>query len=135
MFYKKEIIYCQDSSQNFIFKFANHRISWWYRENTNWSLSTGGPMRILPLIFINKDLEKCIILSIGLRKTSIKAKQENWLKVWKYLGEGKGNPLQCSCLENPREGGAWWAVVPGVAQSQTRLKWLSSSMKISLKKW
>ena len=43
------------------------------------------------------------------------------------IGEGNGNPLQCSCLENPRDGGAWWAVVYGVAQSWTRLKWLSSS--------
>ena len=42
-------------------------------------------------------------------------------------GEGNGNPLQCSCLENPRDGGAWWAAVCGVAQSQTWLKWLSSS--------
>ena len=42
-------------------------------------------------------------------------------------GEGNGNPLQCSCLENPRDGGAWWAAISGVAQSQTRLKWLSSS--------
>ena len=43
------------------------------------------------------------------------------------IGEGNGNPLQCSCLENPREGGIWWASVYGVAQSQTRLKRLSSS--------
>ena len=42
-------------------------------------------------------------------------------------GEGNGSPLQCSCLENPRDGGAWWAVVCGVAQSQTRLKRLSGS--------
>ena len=42
-------------------------------------------------------------------------------------GEGNGNPLQCSCLENPRDGGAWWAAVYGVAQSQTWLKRLSSS--------
>ena len=42
------------------------------------------------------------------------------------IGEGNGNPLQCSCLENPN-GGAWWAAVYGVAQSWTRLKWLSSS--------
>ena len=41
-------------------------------------------------------------------------------------GEGNGNPLQCSCLENPRDG-AWWAAVSVVAQSRTRLKWLSSS--------
>ena len=43
------------------------------------------------------------------------------------IGEGNGNPLQCSCLENPRNGGAWWAAVYGVTQSRTRLKWLSSS--------
>ena len=43
------------------------------------------------------------------------------------IGEGNGNPLQCSCLENPRDGGAWWAAVRGVPQSQTRLKRLSSS--------
>ena len=44
------------------------------------------------------------------------------------FGEGNGNPLQCSCLENPRDARAWWAAVYGVAQSRTRLKWLSSSM-------
>ena len=43
------------------------------------------------------------------------------------VGEGNGNPLQCSCLENPRDGGAWWAPVYGVAQSRTRLKRLRSS--------
>ena len=44
-----------------------------------------------------------------------------------FSGEGNGNPLQCSCLENPRDGGACWAAVYGVAQSRTRLKRLSSS--------
>ena len=43
------------------------------------------------------------------------------------IGEGNGNPLQCSCLENPRDEGAWWAAISGVAQSRTRLKRLSSS--------
>ena len=42
------------------------------------------------------------------------------------IGEWNGNPLECSCLENPRDGGAWWAVY-GVAQSRARLKWLSHS--------
>ena len=42
------------------------------------------------------------------------------------IGEGNGNPLQCSCLENPRDGGACCAAIYGVAQSRTRLKWLSS---------
>ena len=45
------------------------------------------------------------------------------------IGEGNGNPLQSSCLENPRNGGAWWAAVYGVAQSRTRLKRLSSSSR------
>ena len=44
-----------------------------------------------------------------------------------HIGEGNGNPLQCSCLENPRDGEAWWAAVYGAAQSRTRLKRLSSS--------
>ena len=43
------------------------------------------------------------------------------------IREGNGNPLQCSCLENPRDGGGWWAAVYGVTQSRTRLKRLSSS--------
>ena len=46
------------------------------------------------------------------------------------IGEGYGNPLQSSCMENPRDGGAWWAAVYGVAQSRTRLKQLSSSSNI-----
>ena len=47
------------------------------------------------------------------------------------IGEGNGNPFQCSCRENPREGGAWWAAVCGVTQSRTRLKRLSSSSSSS----
>jgi len=48
------------------------------------------------------------------------------------VGEGNGNPLQCSCLENPRDGEAWWAAVYGVTQSRTRLKRLSSSSSSSM---
>ena len=48
------------------------------------------------------------------------------------IGEGNGNPLQCSCLENLRDGGAWWVAVYGVAQSRTRLKWLSSSSSMCM---
>ena len=47
------------------------------------------------------------------------------------IGEGNGNPLQCSCLENPRDGGAWWAAIYGVAQSRTRLKRLSSNVMLN----
>ena len=48
------------------------------------------------------------------------------------IGEGNGNPLQCSCMENPRDRGAWWAAVYGVTQSRTRLKQLSSSSSGSM---
>ena len=49
------------------------------------------------------------------------------------IGEGNGNPLQCSCLENSRDGGAWWAALYGVAESQTRLKQLSSSSSLLIR--
>ena len=49
------------------------------------------------------------------------------------IGEGNGNQLQCSCLENPRDGRAWWAAVYGVAQSRTQPKWLSSSSSSRLR--
>ena len=55
----------------------------------------------------------------------------DWATSLSCIGEGNGNPLQCSCLENPRDGGAWGAAVYGVAQSRTRLKWLSGSSKLS----
>ena len=51
------------------------------------------------------------------------------------IGEGNGNPLQYSCLENPRDGGAWWAAVCGVTQSRTQLKRLSSSSRVNRKHW
>ena len=51
----------------------------------------------------------------------------DWATSLSRTGEGNGNPLQCSCLENPRDGGAWWAALYGVAQSWTWLKRLSSS--------
>ena len=53
--------------------------------------------------------------------------RHDWATSLSCMGEGNGHPLQCSCLENPRDGGAWWAAVSGVAQSWTRLKRLSSS--------
>ena len=54
------------------------------------------------------------------------------------IGERNGNPLQCSCLENPRDGEAWWAAVYGVTQSRTRLKWLSKyflSLDLAFSLW
>ena len=59
-------------------------------------------------------------------------------QIYALVEEGNGNPLQCSCLENPSDGGAWWAAVSGVAQSRTRLKRLSSSssrMALAVQWW
>ena len=60
------------------------------------------------------------------RKESDTTEQLHFHVSLSCIGEGNGNPLQCSCLENPRDREAWWAAVSGVAQSRTRLKRLSS---------
>ena len=65
------------------------------------------------------------------RKESDMTEQLHFYFSLSCIGEGNGSPLQCSCLENPRDGGAWWAAVYGVAQSWTRLKQLSSSSNAS----
>ena len=69
-----------------------------------------------------------------LSKSRTRKERKNTYKVEKYLNltaiyvrEGNGNPLQYSCLETPRDEGAWWAAVHGVAQNRTRQKGLSSS--------
>ena len=61
------------------------------------------------------------------RKESDTTEQLHFCFSLSCIGEGNGNPLQCSCLENPRDGEAWWAAVYGVAQSRTQLKQVSSS--------
>ena len=67
----------------------------------------------------------------GLQSMGLLGVGHDWATSLSRIGEGKGNPLQCSCLENPRDGGAWWAAVYGVTQSRARLKWLSSSSSSS----
>ena len=64
----------------------------------------------------------------GLRSMGSLGVGHGWMTSLSRIGEGNGNPLQCSCLENPRDGGAWWAAVYEVAQSRTRLKQLSSAV-------
>ena len=61
------------------------------------------------------------------RKESDTTEQLHFYFSLSRIGEGNGNPLQCSCLENPRDGGAWWAAIYGVAQSRTGMKRLSSN--------
>ena len=67
----------------------------------------------------------------GLQSMGSLRVRHDWMTSLSCTEEGNGNPLQCSCQENPRDGGAWWAAVYGVAQSWTRLKWLSSSSSSS----
>ena len=62
------------------------------------------------------------------RQQSDTTEQLHFLFSLSCIGEGNGNPLQCACLENPRDRGAWWAAVYGITQSWTRLKWLSISV-------
>ena len=62
----------------------------------------------------------------GLQSMGSQRVRHDWATSLSRTGEGNGNPLQCSCLESPRDGAAWWAAVYGVAQTWTRLKWLSS---------
>ena len=64
----------------------------------------------------------------GLQSTLSLRVGHDWATSLSRIGEGNDNPLQCSCLENPRDGGAWWAAISGVTQTWTRLKWLSSSI-------
>ena len=74
--------------------------------------------------------EPCRLQSIGSLGV-----RHNWVTSLHFslscIGEGNGKPLQCSCLENPMDGGAWWAAIYGVIQSQTWLKRLSSSSSSS----
>ena len=67
----------------------------------------------------------------GLQSVGSLRVEYDWVTSLSCIGEGNGNPLQCSCLENPRDGGAWLAAVYGVTQSQTRLNRLRSSSSSS----
>ena len=69
------------------------------------------------------------LMDRGARWAAVHGVAKSWARLSDFtftslpcMGEGNGNPLQCSCLENPKDGGAWWAAVYGVTQSRTRLK-------------
>ena len=76
-------------------------------------------------VFVNHISDKELISKICKDSCNLIEKANNLILKW--LASPGVAPLQCSCLENPRDGGAWWAAVYGVAQSRTRLKQLSSS--------
>ena len=93
------------------------------------------------ILFCNKfftpwwRLDGFLVFNTDLAKVSLLCRL--WLSDFTFafhscIGEGNGNPPQYSCLENPKDGGAWWAAIFGVAQSRTWLKWLSSSSSSSL---
>ena len=67
-----------------------------------------------------------IVTNSGSFLSDKKLLTQEWWLLSRICGEGNGNPLQCSCLENPRDGGTWCAAVYGVAQNRTRLKQLSN---------
>ena len=69
-------------------------------------------------------------------QSEVSQKEKHQYSILTHIsGEGNGTPLQCSCLENPRDGGAWWAAIYGVTQSRTRLKQLSSSSSSNTYIW
>ena len=97
----------------------------------------------MPSVCVRRSL--CILQRLNYHasywalRNSVRSNSKNFRKKKQVyglsIGEGNGNPLQCSCLENPRDGGAWWAAVSGVAQSQTRLKRLNSSIWTQYSGW
>ena len=78
------------------------------------------------MFFLFSEKDVLGIRTIQKQKNTETKKKNLLLILSNRIGEGNGNPLQCSCVENPRDGGAWWAAVYGVAQSRTRLKRLSN---------
>ena len=68
----------------------------------------------------------------GLQSMGLLQVSRDWATSLSRNGEGNGNPLQCSCLDNPRDSGAWWAAIYGVAESWTRLKRLSSNLNFTV---
>ena len=65
---------------------------------------------------------QCNITQLSKKKKKIMPFTAKWMDLEIIIGEGNGNPVQCSYLENPRDGGAWWAAIYGVVQSRTRPK-------------
>ena len=98
---------------------AEPRLNWWLAES--WA------NQIAAFLFLNSGWRSLVGCSPWGRKESDTTERLHFHFSLSCIGEGNGNSLQCSCLENPRVGGAWWAAVSGVTQSRTRLKRLSSS--------
>ena len=111
-------LHCQ-RTMIFNFSFFRHICSWRWRRQ--WHPT---PVLLPGKFHGRRSLVGC---SPWGRKESDMAERLHFHFSLSCIGEGNGNPLQCSWLENPRDGGAWWAAVYGVTQTRTWLKWLSSS--------
>ena len=110
--------------QFILFYYMSNHIFWWkeYCSNSLWNIWV-----FFFLQYTVTKLSSCC--SPWGRKESDTTERLPFHFSLSCIGEGSGNPLQCSCLENPRDGGAWWAAIYGVAQSRTRLKRHSSSSR------
>ena len=107
----------------------------WFVINWVWSKKEREHVKNNPRVWLGFQIDVCIIFrntesliysSVSSNGGVLIPSNRGSLEIC-WIGEGNGNPLQCSCLENPRDSGAWWAAVYGVAQSWTRLKQLSCS--------
>ena len=100
---------------------------------TIWCYSWRGKWQPTPVLLRRKSHGRRSLVGCSPwdRKESDTTEQLRFHFSLSCIGEGNGNPLQCSCLENPRDGEAWWATVYGVTQSRTWLKRLSSSSSSS----
>ena len=96
---------------------------------TPWTVTWRRQWHPTPVLLPGKSHGQRSLVGCSLwgREESDTTERHHFLFSLSCIGEGNGNPLQCSCLENPRDGGAWWAAVYRVALSRTRLKRLSSS--------
>ena len=113
-------------------RLANCLLYWWFQNS--WSVTRRRQWHPTPVLLPGKSHGQRSLVGYspwGLEESDT----TKWLHFHfslSCIGGGNGNPLQCSCLENPRDGEAWWAAVHGVAQSRTRLKWRSSSSSSSI---
>ena len=145
------ILFKEDKRENVVTSFTGTKLSFWRRQwhptpvlfpgkSHGWRSLVG----YSPWGHKESDMTKWLHLPeqyslVAQKVKRLPATWETW--VWdldlipglgRSPGEGNGNPLQCSCLKNPRDSGAWWAAVYGVAQSWTRLKQLSSRYYLPL---
>ena len=105
--------------------------------NSAWKLQVENAMHPTPVLLPGKSHgQRCLVgCSPWGREELDMTERLHFYFPLSCIGEGNGNPLQCSCLENPSDRGAWWAAISGIAQSRTRLKRLSSNLAAKVSKF